>query len=95
MVRVRPRLRLKLRLRLGLWLRLRLRLRLWLRLRLRVRLSVIVFTQVARYVASFTWALCGEGVFLFLCLDSAGIESLHTAVRLAAAWACALVGGCS
>ena len=56
---------------------------------------MIVFTQVARYVASFTWALCGEGVFLFLCLDSAGIESLHTAVRLAAAWACALVGGCS
>ena len=57
--------------------------------------GVIVLTQVARYVASFTWALCGEGVFLFLCLDSAGIESLHTAVRLAAAWACALVGGCS
>ena len=57
--------------------------------------GVIVLTQVARYVTSFTWALCGEGVFLFLCLDSAGIESLHTAVRLAAAWACALVGGCS
>ena len=44
--------------------------------------GVIVLTQVARYVASFTWALCGEGVFIFLCLDSAGIDSLHTAVPL-------------
>ena len=57
--------------------------------------SVIVLMQLARYGASFTWALCGEGVFIFLCLDAAGIESLNTAVRLGAAWGVVLVGGCT
>ena len=56
---------------------------------------MILFTQVARYVASFTWALCGEGVFLFLCFSSAGAESLHAAIRIGALWASLLVTGCA
>ena len=55
--------------------------------------SFVVLMQVARYLSSFTWALCGEGVFMFLCFDSAGIESLHSAVRLGATWALVLLGG--
>ena len=57
--------------------------------------SFVVLMQVARYLSSFTWALCGEGVFMFLCFDSAGIESLHSAVRLGATWALVLLGGCA
>lgn len=51
--------------------------------------------QLARYGSAFTWALCGEGVFLFLCFDSAGAESLHTAIRIAALWSSLLITGCA
>lgn len=39
--------------------------------------AATVVLQLARYGSAFTWALCGEGVFLFLCFSSAGAESLH------------------
>lgn len=51
--------------------------------------------QIARYGSAFTWALCGEGVFFFLCFASAGAEGLHAAIRLAALWASFLVFGCA
>lgn len=55
--------------------------------------DVMVSLQLMRYLCSFCWALCGEGIFLFLTLASAGAESLHIAIRAAALWACALLLG--
>ena len=49
--------------------------------------------QFLRYACSFSWAVCAEGIFIFLTLASAGAESLHLAVRAAAVWACALLVG--
>ena len=58
------------------------------------RLAAVVL-QLARYGSAFTWALCCEGVFLFLCFASAGAESLHAAIRIGALWASLLVTGCA
>ena len=51
--------------------------------------------QLVRYGSAFTWALCGEGVFLFLCFSSAGAESLRAAIRLGALWATLLLTICA
>jgi hypothetical protein len=50
--------------------------------------------QLARYLSSFSWALCGEGIFIFLTLPSAGIDSLHAAIRTAACYASGMVAVC-
>ena len=57
--------------------------------------AATVALQLARYGSAFTWALCGEGVFLFLCFASAGAESLHTAIRIAALWSSLLITSCA
>ena len=51
--------------------------------------------QLARYVSTFTWAFYTEGVFLFMCSDSAGAESLRTSVRVSALWASLIATGCA
>ena len=51
--------------------------------------------QLCRYVSTFTWAFYTEGVFLFMCSDSAGAESLRTSVRVGALWASLLAAGCA
>jgi len=56
--------------------------------------GAMVAMQLARYLSSFSWALCGEGIFIFLTLPSAGIDSLHTAVRVAACWASGMLAAC-
>ena len=53
--------------------------------------ATVISLEVARYVTTFTWALCGEGVASFLCLGSAGVESLRLALKLGALWAALLV----
>ena len=53
--------------------------------------ATVISLEVARYVTTFTWALCGEGVAFFLCLGSAGVESLRLALKLGALWAALLV----